>query len=444
MTAPVLAGSDGAETALPPSLLATGWSVAATVLAPVLRLNLRRRAANGREVAVRLPERRGIDATPRPDGPLLWIHAASVGETMSILPVLEAMRHRVTVLLTTGTVTSQALLAQRIPDMGLAGDVLVRFAPLDVPAWVARFLAHWRPDAACFVESELWPNQLAACRTMGIPLMLVNARMSDRSFGYWRSVPKLARRVLGGFALVQARGDADADRLTVLGAPHVESPGDLKFGAPPLPVDAAELDRLRAILAGRPVWLAASTHPGEEAVIAQAHRALVGAYPGLLTIIAPRHPDRGPALAAELGAPRRAAGQEPPDGAGMWIADTMGELGLWYRLATIALVGRSLVAPGGGQNPLEPARLGCAIAVGRHTGNFDEHVALLRDAGGLVEVADADGLARFVAAMLANPQQCRRLGEQAAAAVRRHADLPERTAEALLGLLHAARSRTPA
>jgi 3-deoxy-D-manno-octulosonic-acid transferase len=425
-------------------ILTTGWTVAATLLAPVLRLNLRRRAAKGREIASRLAERRGIDPTPRPAGPLLWMHAASVGETLSILPVLEALRHRAKVLLTTGTVTSQTLLDQRIPEYGLAGDVLHRFAPLDVPPWVERFLSHWRPDAACFVESELWPNQVAACQAMGIPMMLVNARMSARSFGRWRYVPGLARQVLGGFTRVQARGEQDAERLRALGALRVESPGDLKFAAPPLPVDQAECDRLSCALAGRPVWLASSTHPGEEILIADAHHELARIYPGLLTIIAPRHPNRGPALAAELNAPRRAAGQDPPGDAGIWIADTVGELGLWYRLARIAFVGRSLVAPGGGQNPLEPARLGCAIAVGPHTGNFNDHVALLRDAGGLVEVADAPALARFVSGMLDNPGQRRRLGEHAAASVRRHADLPAHTAEALLSLLAARPTISPA
>jgi 3-deoxy-D-manno-octulosonic-acid transferase len=417
------------------SALATGWTIAATLLAPAVRLNLRRRAANGREIAARLPERRGIDPTPRPAGPLLWIHAASVGETMSILPVLDALCHRTKVLLTTGTVTSQALLDQRIPEQGLSADVLHRFAPLDVPSWVRRFLAHWRPDAACFVESELWPNQLAACRAMDIPLMLVNARMSDRSFDHWRRVPGFARRVLGGFARIQARGDQDAERLTALGAEHVECSGDLKFAAPALPVDQAEYDRLHALLAGRPVWLAASTHPNEETVVAAAHRALAPRYPGLLTIIVPRHPERGGELAAAFQAPRRTAGQGPPAGEGLWIADTVGELGLWYRLAPIAFVGRSLIPPGGGQNPLEPARLGCAIAVGPHTGNFNDHIALLRDAGGLVEVTDAETLASFVSGMLDNPDQRRRLGDHAAVAVRRHADLPARTAETLLSLL---------
>lgn len=416
------------------ALLSAGWTAAATLLAPALRLNLRSRAARGREIAARLPERRGIDPTPRPPGPLLWMHAASVGETVSILPVLAALRHCANVLLTTGTVTSQALLDQRLPEQGLTGHVLHRFAPLDVPAWVSRFLSHWRPDAAAFIESELWPNQIAACRARGIPLMLVNARMSDRSFGLWRRVPGLARHIVGGFTRIQARGERDAARLRALGAACVDCPGDLKFAAPPLPVDQAELDRLRAALAGRPVWLAASTHPGEETLVAAAHHAVARSHPGLLTIVVPRHPDRGVALAAELQAPRRVAGQLPPRES-LWIADTLGELGLWYRLAPIAFVGRSLLPPGGGQNPLEPARLGCAIAVGPHTSNFTDHVALLRDSGGLVEIADAADLAHFVSAMLDDPDRRCRLGEQAAASVRRYQDLPALTARTLLSLL---------
>ncbi|MFL5254225.1 MAG: 3-deoxy-D-manno-octulosonic acid transferase [Rhodopila sp.] len=411
-----------------------GWAVAATLLAPALRLHLRRRAATGREVATRLDERRGIDPTPRPPGPLIWMHAASVGETVSILPVLEALRGRVTVLLTTGTATSQALLDQRIPELGLAGHVLHRFAPLDVPAWISSFLSHWRPDVACFVESELWPNQLAACQARGIPLMLVNARMSDRSFGHWRRFPSLARHLLGAFDHIQARGAEDAERLRALGARSVDAPGDLKFAAPALPVDPAEHAPLATLLANRPVWLAASTHPGEETLVAAAHGIVAATHPGLLTIIAPRHPERGAELAAALQAPRRAAGEGPPRD-GIWIADTLGELGLWYRLAPIAFVGRSLIAPGGGQNPLEPARLGCAIAVGPYTGNFTRHVALLRQAGGLMEVADAEGLAGFVAAMLDDPALRAQLGERAAASAQRHADLPDRTAETLLSLL---------
>jgi 3-deoxy-D-manno-octulosonic-acid transferase len=417
------------------ALASTGWRLTGTLLAPALRLNLRRRAANGREVAARLAERRGIDATPRPAGPLLWMHAASVGETQSILPVLAELAPRTIVLLTTGTVTSQELLSRRLPEMGLDGRVLARFAPLDVPAWVRRFLQHWRPDVACFVESELWPNQLAACHAAGVPLMLINARMSDRSYARWRRAPSIARRLLGSFSRVQARGEQDASRLRALGAGHVDCPGDLKFAAEPLPVDAAELDRLREVLGDRPRWLAASTHSGEEILIAEAHRLLAVDHPGLLTIVAPRHPQRGPALAADLKAPRRAAGEGPPSEGGLWIADTVAEMGLWYRLAPIAFVGRSLIAPGGGQNPLEPARLGCAIATGPHMGNFTDAVGLLTNAGALRCVADAAALAQFVGAMLDDPSQRCRLGAQARAVIQRHADLPARTAQALLSLM---------
>jgi 3-deoxy-D-manno-octulosonic-acid transferase len=414
--------------------LGLAWAGAASLAAPVLRLGLHRRVQRGKELADRLAERRGVDETVRPEGTLLWLHAASVGETVSVLPVLALLPADVTVLLTTGTVTSAALLGQRLPAMGLESRVIHRFAPLDVPAWAARFLDHWRPDAAAFVESELWPNQLAAARSRGIPLMLLNGRLSERSAASWARVPAFAKAVLGSFAHIHARSEADAVRFRALGALAVETPGDLKLAAPPLPVDSNTLESLRELLAGRPVWLAASTHPGEEALIAAAHRSLQPAHPGLLTLIAPRHPERGPEIAAALAAPMRSAGAPPPD-EGIWIVDTLGELGLWYRLAPIAFVGRSLLPPGGGQNPLEPARLGCAVAVGPYTGNFTDHVSLLRDPGGLEELSGPDDLAPWVAALLADPDRRRRMGEAGAAAAQRHADLPARTAAALLTLL---------
>ncbi len=415
------------------------WAAAVTAAAPALLLLLRRRLRRGKEIAGRLAERRGIDATPRPAGKLLWLHAASVGETVSILPVLAALATQapeLTMLLTTGTVTSARLLAHRL-EAGLEEQVLHRFVPLDVPAWAARFLDHWRPDAAGFVESELWPNLLFACSRRGIPVMLVNARMSERSFAGWRRVPGFSRAVLGCFARVQARSPTDAARLQALGASAVTAPGDLKFAAPALPADPVELERLRAVLVGRPVWLAASTHPGEEAAVFAAHRALAPAHPGLLTILVPRHPERGAEIAAMAGdipLHRRSAGAAPPD-PGVWLADTLGELGLWYRLAGIAFVGRSLLPPGGGQNPLEPARLGCVVAVGPYVGNFVDAVQALETAGTLTRVADAPALALWVAYMLADPARRAAAGAAGIAAAARWADLPDRTAQALLALL---------
>jgi 3-deoxy-D-manno-octulosonic-acid transferase len=416
------------------------WAGAARLAAPALRLMLRLRLARGKELPGRLAERRGIDPSPRPPGRLLWLHAASVGETASVLPVLPPLlagAPDLTVLFTTGTVTAAALLAQRL-EQAQRMRVLHRFVPLDVPGWAGRFLDHWQPDAAAFLESELWPNLLAACHARQIKVMLINARLSPRSFARWRRAPAFARDLLRTFECVQARSEADADRFRALGARRVEAPGDLKFAAPPLPFDPAELDRLQAVVAGRPVWLAASTHPGEETIVFAAHQQIAVRHPDLLTIVAPRHPERGAAIAAKatpLPVTRRALSGMPPPVQGVWLADTLGELGLWYRLAPIAFVGRSLVPPGGGQNPLEPARLGCAIAVGPHTGNFQEHVALLQQAGSLVEVTSAVALAGFVIAMLADPAQCRDMGRRAAAVVQRQSGLADHTAAALLELL---------
>ncbi len=410
------------------------WAVATAAAAPALRIMLRRRARHGREIAARLPEREGIEAAPRPPGRLVWLHAASLGEAQSVLPLIEALvaSPGVTVLMTTGTVTSAAMLAGHLPRHG--GRVLHRFVPLDVPAWAARFVRHWRPDVAGFVESELWPNLLEACVRHGVRLMLVNGRMSPRSFRGWRRVPGFAARVLGAFDTVHAQSTADAARLRDLGARRLEPPGNLKLAAPALAADLAGLQALRHQIGDRPVWLAASTHPGEEEAAASVHRRLEQAHPTLLTIVAPRHSERGPALAQALAAPRRAAGDGPP-ACGMWIADTMGELGLLYRLAPIVFVGRSLGAQRGGQNPLEPARLGCAVAVGPHTANFTDVVARLHDAGGLEVVETEGALAAWVDAMLRDPARRRAAGTAGEQAASGEFALPARLAGRLLALV---------
>ena len=420
------------------------WAGGATVASPALRLLLRLRARRGKEVDGRLAERRGVDPTPRPAGKLFWLHAASVGETVSVLPVVSELiaRSPASVLFTTGTVTSAALLARRLPELGLGDRVRHRFVPLDVPGWAARFLDHWRPDAACFVESELWPNLLAGCRVRGIPTVLLNARLSPRSFDRWRRSPGLAAHLLGGFAAIRARSPEDAARLAALGGRVVTAPGDLKFSAPPLPADDAELTRLRARLGTRPAWLAASTHRGEEQSVFEAHAALAAWHPGLLTIVAPRHPERGATIAdSARGFPvrRRSRGEDPPDSGGVFIADTLGELGLFYRLAGIAFIGGSLV-PHGGQNPLEAARLGCAVAVGPFTGNFRAAVDALETHGALQRVDDVAALGRFIDTMLRDPAARQRMGAAAARAAGGWAELP---AESAAALLHLIETRSP-
>ena len=427
-----------------PSLTSTAWSLAATAAAPALRLLLQRRAASGKELPARLPERTGANATPRPAGRLLWLHAASVGETVSALPLVAALPDSVHVLFTTGTVTSAALLHDRLLQAGLAHRVLHSFVPLDVPAWARAFLDHWRPDAACFLESELWPNLLAACRARGVPAALVNARLSPRSAAGWARAPRFAREVLRSFDWVAAQSDGDAARLAALGARRVDAPGNLKFAAPRLPADAAELARLQGVLGGRPRWLAASTHPGDDSAVAAAHRTLAARHPGLLTAVVPRHPQRGPALAAMLAAPRRSLRQGPPEG-GVWVADTLGELGLMYRCFPTVFVGKSFAAgkQGGGQNPWEPAQLGCAVACGPHMENFGEAVDRLSRAGALSRLDDEAGLAAWVGTMLTDPAAAQRARQAAQAATALSSDLPGLLAGRLVELMDARSPHRP-
>ena len=304
------------------------WRAAATLAAPALPLWLARRAARGKEFPARLAERRGIAGLPRPPGRLLWLHAASVGETQSVLPLIARLheaRPDLAVLLTTATVTAARLIPGRLGERAAEPErsgrlpgrpwLMHQFAPLDVPSWIARFLDHWRPDAAGFVESELWPNAIAALRQRNTPAALVNARLSPRSFARWRFAPGLARGLLAGFALVLPQSAGDADRLARLGA-TVEPPGNLKLATPKLPADPAEQARLATLFGADPVWVAASTHPGEEALVLAAHRSALADIPGLRLILAPRHPERGAevaevAAAAGFAAPRRGAGADP-------------------------------------------------------------------------------------------------------------------------------------
>jgi 3-deoxy-D-manno-octulosonic-acid transferase len=418
------------------------WGVVGTLASPGLRWMLRRRLRYGKEIAGRLGERRGVDGTPRPDGRLVWLHAASVGETMSLLPLFTALCRQdpaITLLLTTGTVTAQTLAVERVSAAGLADRVLVRFVPLDVPAWIGRFLDHWRPDLAVLVESELWPTLIAGCVRRAVPLALLNARLSLGSARRWARVASVARRLLGAFAWISARSEQDAGRLRALGARGVTHDRDLKQGAEPLPVDEVELGRLRALIGDRPVWLAASTHPGEETVIVRLHSQLARRHDRLLTMIAPRHPARGAELACLApDARRRGRGEDPGPDASIWICDTLGELGLLYRLAGPVLIGNSLVeaeGPGGGHNPLEPARLGCALAAGPRMQNFDEDVDRLADAGGLAVLDDEAAMLGWLDRMLGDRAACRAAAETARAASAGDPGLPDRLAARLLGLL---------
>lgn len=391
---------------------AASWLAAAA--APLLLATRERR---GKEDAGRRGERLGQADRPRPDGELVWIHAASVGETAAVLPLIEALagaRPKTRVLLTTGTVTSAELAAARTD-----APVIHQFVPLDTPPFARRFLDHWRPDLAVFVESELWPNLLRALDRRGIPRVLVNARLSERSARRWQRAPRLAGYLLSGFAAVLAQTEEDAARLSALGARDVEVGGNLKSDAEPLPADAAALAALHSALGSRKTWVAASTHPGEERIVAAAHGRLRKQYGDVLTVIVPRHRERGAAIAEELAAAgyrvaRRAAAKTLPDeDTEIYVADTLGELGLFYRVAQVVFMGGSLV-PHGGQNPLEPARLGSAVLHGPHVHNFAAVYADFDAAGAAREVGDAAALAKAAGALLASQKRTATMAEKGA------------------------------
>lgn len=372
---------------------------------PLIRRYLGKRLAAGREDAQRFDERLGEPSAERPDGPLVWVHASSVGESLSMLSLIEKLhreRPGIGILITSGTVSSAGILQDRLP-----GGVIHQYIPVDRMAWVRRFLDHWRPDLVLWVESEFWPGVLSEVKRRNIPALLMNARISAKSWKGWRRAPWMIRRILDSFDLCMAQTELDADRLRDLGAARVACPGNLKFAADPLPANADDLAELEQSMSARPRWLAFSTHSGEEEFFVAAHNILVRNFPDVLTVIVPRHPARGPEIeryvAEENGSVAvRSRGETVSENTGFLLADTMGELGLFFRLTDIAFVGGSLV-PHGGQNPIEPARLGCAIVHGPHMENFLAIEGELNAAGASVMASDAAGIAREVGHLLSNP-----------------------------------------
>ena len=404
---------------------------------PALWLLLRRRTERGKEDRTRRTERYGIAGMPRPEGDLLWLHAASVGETNAVLPLIErllAARSNLTVLLTTGTVTSAGLAAKRLPPRAFH-----QYLPIDSAPYVRRFLDHWRPNVAVLTEQEIWPNLILEAHARGIRLALINARMSGRSLARWQGKPNVAKALFGRLDAVLAQNDQLARALAALGAMNAAAVGNLKLDAPLLPIDEAAAAALTASLAGRPRFLAASTHPGEEEVVAEAHRLMRPTLPGLCTIIAPRHPHRGPQIAVDLTAAGhtvalRSRGELPHPGVDIYIADTIGELGTLYSVARIAFIGGSLVERGG-QNPIEAARLGASVLVGPHTSSFTDIYAPLIAGGGAIEVRNAEDMARHVLEWLGSPANRDTVVATAAATLESLSGGLERTTQAIIAML---------
>lgn len=414
------------------------YRLATRLAAPLSGVLLSLRLNKGKEDPLRVDERRGVASLTRPQGPLVWLHGASVGEALSLLPLIDRLTQSGrSALVTTGTVTSARLLAQRMPPGGLH-----QFAPLDAPGFMRRFFAHWRPDLALIAESELWPNMIVEARRAGVPLVMVNARMSPRSFERWRRAPGFIGALLGAVDLCLAQSRADADRLAALGARDVRVAGNLKFDAPTPPADRHELAALAGLTSGRQIWIAASTHAGEERIAAEAHLRVAETFPDALTLIAPRHPARGEAILAELQGmglkcALRSRGERPDRETEVYICDTIGELGLFYRLAGVVMVGKSFVREGG-QNPIEAAKLACAILHGPNVGNFVDVYAMLDEAGGAALTSDSAELAAMLLALFGDPARLRAMARAAAGAVETEGGAADRIMQALAPLLPAA------
>ncbi len=397
----------------------TFYRLATIALTPCARPLLSWRARQGKEDPARLEERLGIPGLPRPQGRLVWLHGASLGESLSLLPLIDRFIQRgVEVLVTSGTPGSARLLGARLP-----AGAFHQYLPLDAPRFIARFLDHWRPDLALFAEFELWPNVVSAIHKRGVPLVLVNARISSASAERWRKAPGVGAALFGKIDLCLAQDTENAARFLGLGAPRARVAGNLKFDVPAPPVEASKLAAFKGALGGRPVFAAVSTHSGEEVFVLDAHQEIAGQMPALLTVIAPRHPQRGAEIAElarsrGLSAVLRSQGDQPSGDTQIYIADTIGELGLIFRAAEVVFMGRSL-APGGGHNPIEPAKLGCAILHGPAVEDFADVYAELNAAKAAARVTDAPGLARAAIYLLSQPARMRKMGRAGVEVVER-------------------------
>lgn len=389
----------------------------ARLLTPLFNLLFFLRSRSGKEIAVRKGERFGRACLPRPAGKLVWVHAASVGETMSVLPLIERLvASGVNVLLTTVTVTAAELAEQRLPQ-----GALHQFVPYDAPGPIGRFLEHWSPDLAMVVESEIWPCLFDEMRRRATPFVLLNGRLSDKSLQSWLRLPRVARYIFGCLDMVLAQSETDAARFRQLGCTRVETPGNLKFDAAAPAADEAEVARLAAMIGSRPVWLAALTHPGEEEIALAAHRDLRRDFPDLLLVLVPRHPARADTVADLLRSEgenlsRRSLGEDISGSTGVYLGDTLGEMGLYYRLAPVTFLGGSF-NDAGGHNPVEAALAGSALVTGPRVSNAR---AVYKDfwiAAAAVRAASAGELQQRVALLLREPAQARQQAARAGALV---------------------------
>jgi len=382
----------------------TSYQKVTSLLKPLIMLYVSVRKRKGKEDVQRFNERLGVAAMPRPKGRLVWLHGASVGETVSMLPLITKMREeypRLNVLVTSGTVTSAKIMAGRLPK-----GVIHQYVPLDIKEYTDKFISHWKPDLALWFESDFWPNLIVSASEAKVPLILVNGRISDRSFAKWQKAKSFIAELQSKFALSLGQTKEDARRLKKLGARNALSVGNIKYAAGDLPYDAEKLADLQKQIIKRENFAAASTHNDEESRLADIFLSLKQKHPSLLLIIVPRHPKRGAQIIQNLKAKGlkvalRSKDEKIAKDTDIYIADTIGEMGIFYRLSDIVFMGGSLV-PHGGQNFLEPARLKSAIVVGSFMHNFTEMTRNAVKAKAIIQVKDDKMLAVSLEKLLKN------------------------------------------
>lgn len=384
-------------------------------IGPLVPLWLSRRAKQGKEDPARMQERQGIASASRPEGQMVWMHGASVGECVMLLPLIEKFKESrpdMNVLITSGTVTSAQVLSERLPE-----GVIHQYIPLDRPKYVKRFFDHWQPDLAIWAESEIWPNLIGEAAKRDTPMALINARMSAKSIEGWAKRKASAQSIFGAFNLILAADEKTGNSLSWLLDRDVESSGNLKDAAAPLPSQKGELGRLSRSLKTRPVWCAASTHEGEDQLVIRAHEAVRAAHPKALLILAPRHPERAEDIIKILeqrgmAFARRSLGETPKAKTRVWLFDTIGEMGLPYRLASVTCVCGSLREGLKGHNPLEPARLGSAVITGPNIASFADSYMQMFAHDAARRILSPDILGQDIANLFSTPKDLKTLQDQ--------------------------------
>ena len=409
------------------------------IMYPFIGVYLAKRKAKGKEDLERFGERLGYAGKERPDGQLLMMHGASVGESLSMLPLIELLlqeHENLSVLVTTGTLTSAKLMKERLPEKAIH-----QYVPIDHPYCVKRFLDHWKPDMALWFESDFWANMITQTADLDIPLILINGRISDRSFKRWSKFKCFISAILEQFTLCLGQTVQDVERLNKLGAKKTKCVGNIKFGASPLPADKIILEELEKAFANRPRWLASSTHAGEETIAGNIHKKIKQTEPNLLTVIVPRHPPRGDEVEKELKelklkVARRSKNDKIEPDTDIYLADTIGELGLFYRLAKIVFVGKTLVGKGG-QNPLEAARLGCAVIAGLNMENFVEMTINMIEESALIQVKNEQALEEKIIELLSDSEKCKKQRKASKDYATKEAGVINRVAEQLTTYIEA-------